>query len=174
MPYGSNSYPNLKVKSLSNYIFAEEASPFAAKLLPLPFRFFEEKVTRRNRWLLSNINRAEDSKTVEHYKRKFCPKARWCCFHGCCMYFHPSAQALNSDAKVLTELALRRMKLEVSNGGGKSYSLEEACFLHKRSLHVVWSQWLQDCLDNEDKVQEETYSLKPVGLEGSNSGEWAC
>ncbi|KAF7146971.1 hypothetical protein RHSIM_Rhsim03G0267200 [Rhododendron simsii] len=150
--------------------------------------------------LLSNINRSEDSKTVEHYKRKFCPKARWCCFHGCCIYFHPSVQALNSDTKLLTELALRRMKLEVSNGGGqvsnslsrathlvviaplglnmdfdivlKSYSSEEARLLRRRSLHVVWSQWLEDCLDKEEKVQEETYSLKPTGLEESNSGEW--
>ncbi|KAI8565875.1 hypothetical protein RHMOL_Rhmol03G0295200 [Rhododendron molle] len=150
--------------------------------------------------LLSNINRSEDSKTVEHYKRKFCPKARWCCFHGCCIYFHPSVQELNSDTKLLTELALRRMKLEVSNSGGqvsnslsrathlvvtaplglnvdfvtvlKSYSSEEARLLRRRSLHVVWSQWLEDSLDREERVQEETYSLKPTGLEESNSGAW--
>ncbi|KAE9464229.1 hypothetical protein C3L33_03861, partial [Rhododendron williamsianum] len=112
----------------------------------------------------------------------------------------PLSSLMNSDTKLLTELALRRMKLEVSNSGGqvsnslsrathlvviaplglnvdfvtvlKSYSSEEARLLRRRSLHVVWSQWLEDCLDREEKVQEETYSLKPTGLEESNSGEW--
>ncbi|XP_028079720.1 DNA ligase 4 isoform X4 [Camellia sinensis] len=43
--------------------------------------------------LLSNINRSEDSKTIDYYKRKFCPKDKWSCFHGCCIYFHPSAES---------------------------------------------------------------------------------
>ncbi|KAL6977871.1 DNA ligase (ATP) [Sarracenia purpurea var. burkii] len=150
--------------------------------------------------VLSNINRSEDPKTIDYYKGKFCPKDKWSRFHGCCIYFHPSTQALNSDSKVLIEIALRRMKLEISMGGGKvSNSLSQAThlvvitplgldvdfnailknfasaevhLLRKKSLHVVGSQWLEDCFAKEQKLQEETYSLKPPGLEESNSGEW--
>ncbi|XP_028079718.1 DNA ligase 4 isoform X2 [Camellia sinensis] len=80
--------------------------------------------------LLSNINRSEDSKTIDYYKRKFCPKDKWSCFHGCCIYFHPSAESSNLDSKVLIELALRRMRLAVAMGGGKvSSSLSQATHL---------------------------------------------
>ncbi|XP_057486058.1 DNA ligase 4 isoform X2 [Actinidia eriantha] len=182
--------------------------------------------------LLSNINRSEDSKIIDYYKGKFCPKNKWSRFHGCCIYFHPSSLAVNSDSKVLIELALRRMKLEVSMGGGKvsnslsqathlvvisplgfdvdfnsilrrnwsrectmqftkvamegevasvaikplnlliSFSSVEVCLLRKKSLRVVGCRWLEDCFDKEQKLQEETYSLKPADFEESNSGDW--
>ncbi|XP_059637506.1 DNA ligase 4 [Cornus florida] len=145
--------------------------------------------------LLSNINRSEDPRTVDYYKKKYCPKDKWCRFHGCCIYFHHSIQSLNSDSKFLLGLALRRMKIEVSMGGGKvisnlsnathivvmslsrsdadfdtilnSFSADELHFIRNKRLHVVASQWLEDCLDNEQKLQEETYSLKPDGFEES-------
>ncbi|GMP36722.1 hypothetical protein CsSME_00008751 [Camellia sinensis var. sinensis] len=150
--------------------------------------------------LLSNINRSEDSKTIDYYKRKFCPKDKWSCFHGCCIYFHPSAESSNLDSKVLIELALRRMRLAVAMGGGKvssslsqathlvvisplgfnvefdmilrSFSSAEVHLLHMKSLHVVGLQWLEDCLDKEQKLQEAIYSLKPTGFKESNLGEW--
>ncbi|XAR63749.1 DNA ligase (ATP) [Bertholletia excelsa] len=150
--------------------------------------------------LLSNINRSEDAKALDYYKMKFCPKGKWSYFQGCCIYLLPSADTFNSDSKVVTELALRRMKLEVSGGGGKvtnslseathvavispfifnvdfdaisrRFSSSEVNLLRGKSLHVVGSQWLEDCIDKEVKLLEETYSLKPAGLEESNCEEW--
>ncbi|KAG5564975.1 hypothetical protein RHGRI_000997 [Rhododendron griersonianum] len=119
----------------------------------------------------------------------------------------------NSDSKVLDELAVRRMKLEISMCGGKiSKSLSQATHLvvisplgfnmdfstilrgyatsphmmklrmsllssevnviPERTLHVVGSQWLEDCFNKGQKLQEERYSLKPTSLEESRFGEW--
>ncbi|KAA8535821.1 hypothetical protein F0562_030859 [Nyssa sinensis] len=149
--------------------------------------------------LLSNINRSEDYKTIDYYMKKYCPKEKWSCFHGCCIYFHPSIQSQYSDSEVLLELALRRMKLEVSMGGGKissnlchathmvimslpgfdvdfddilnSFSPAEIHVLRNKRLHVVGSQWLEDCFEKEQKLLEDTYSLKLNGLEESNIGD---
>lgn len=37
--------------------------------------------------LLGNINRSEDVSTVNHYKKKYCPKDKWSVFNGCSIYF---------------------------------------------------------------------------------------
>ncbi|KAK2980820.1 hypothetical protein RJ640_020472 [Escallonia rubra] len=145
--------------------------------------------------LLSNIHRSEDPKTVNYYRKKYCPKDKWCRFQGCCIYFHISVQILNSDWKALFELALRRMKLEVSFGGGKisdnlshathlvvlslpgvnadfdvisrSYSAAEVHLLRNKRMYVVRSEWLEDCIEKDQRLEEAIYSLKPSALEDS-------
>jgi hypothetical protein len=54
------------------------------------------------------------------------------------------------------------------------YSLTEAekHFLHNKGLHIVGLQWLEDCLERNQRLQEETYSLKPFGWEEFNIEEW--
>ncbi|KAJ0090369.1 hypothetical protein Patl1_14146 [Pistacia atlantica] len=168
------------------------------------------------RQLLSNIHRLEDPTTVEYYRKKYCPEDKWSCFHGCCIYFYPLTESLKPDGEVLLELALRRMKLEVSFGGGKvcnnlvnathlvilsvpgtdmnfdslikgysslfvllhteefasslySFTTTEKYLFGNKKLHVVGSQWLEDCLKSERKLEEDTYSLKPSGIEESDS-----
>lgn len=151
------------------------------------------------RQLLSNIDRSEDSKTIDYYKKKFCPKDKWSRFHGCCMYFHLPTHSLNLDWKAVLELAERRMKLEVSLGGGKvsdnlfhathlvvmslpgidldfdalltSFEAPVKHLLCKKKLHVVESRWLEDCFERDQRLQEEAYSLKPSGLEESTTEE---
>lgn len=103
------------------------------------------------------------------------------------------------DWKVLLELAMRRMKIEVSMGGGSvadnlshashvvvmsfpelnvdfdtllsSFSTADRCLLHSRRLHVVGSQWLEDCFEKDQKLSEDHYSLKPPGFEETIVGE---
>ncbi|KAL5771555.1 hypothetical protein ACOSP7_015709 [Xanthoceras sorbifolium] len=143
--------------------------------------------------LLSNIDRSEDSKIDDYYKKKYCPRDRWCCFHGCCIYFYPSTESLIPEEEVLLGLALRRLKHEVSFGGGKvccsltnathlvvlsvpgcdlnfeslikSFTATEKHLLLNKKLHVVGPQWLEDSLEQEKKMEEYTYTLKPSGTE---------
>ncbi|KAB1200254.1 putative DNA ligase 4 [Morella rubra] len=148
--------------------------------------------------LLSNVNRTEDTKIIDHYKKKYCPKTKWSLFHGCCFYFHPSIPSLNPDWEVLLGLALRRLKVEVSMAGGKVCSsldlathlvffsvpgfdvdlgivlkslTSDKYLLWNKGLHVVRSQWLEDCLERNQRLQEETYSLKAIGVHDSNTVE---
>lgn len=137
--------------------------------------------------LLSNMDRSEDYRTVEYYKKKYCPADKWSRFRDCCIYFHLLIQSLNVDWKVVLQLTLRRMKLEVSMGGGrvsndlshathlvvlsipgcdvnfetilKSFSMAEKHHLYNKRLHIVGSQWFEDCL-KEQRLQEDAYSLK--------------
>ncbi|KAL8096103.1 hypothetical protein AgCh_037168 [Apium graveolens] len=148
--------------------------------------------------LLNNVDRLEDLKSVEYYKKKYCPKDKWSCFTGCCIYFHLSTHS-NSESKSLLELAQRRLKLEVSIGGGKvSSSLSQATHLVIQSLqfvnvgigvvlnsfstadvhhicnkkmHVVGSQWLEDSIESSQRLREDTYNIKLEGLEGVNVEE---
>ncbi|XP_048333732.2 DNA ligase 4 isoform X1 [Ziziphus jujuba] len=139
--------------------------------------------------LLSNVETSEDTKAVDCYKLKYCPMEKWSRFHGCFIYFHASLQSLKPDWEVVLGLALRRLKIEVCMGGGKvSDSLSHATHLvilsvpgfnldvenvlrslttmekhlQKKRLHMVESQWLEDCLEREERLPEETYSLKPA------------
>lgn len=147
------------------------------------------------RQLLSNIDQTEHPKKIDYYKKKYCPKEEWARFLGCCFYFYFSAQSIiNLEWKVLVELALRRLKVAVSFGGGRvcddlshathviilsgpelavDFSLlfsslsAEKHLLLSEGLHVVSSQWLEDCIEKDQKLPEESYSLKP-----NNIQEW--
>lgn len=148
--------------------------------------------------LLNNVDRLEDSKYVDYYKKKYCPKDKWSCFTGCCIYFHLSAQS-NSESKALLELAQRRLKLEVSMGGGKvssslsqathfviqslrfvdvgiaaalnSFSTADVRRICNKKMHVVGSQWLEDSIESIQRLREDTYSVKLEGLDDLNVGQ---
>ncbi|KAK6272919.1 hypothetical protein POUND7_010002 [Theobroma cacao] len=146
--------------------------------------------------LLNNIQRSENANTIDYYRKKYCPKERWSSFHGCSVYFYCSAQSLKADWQVMLRLTLRRLKLEVLMGGGKiskdlkhathlvilsvpgldvdfdslikSFSCAEKHLFWKKGLHVVGSQWLEDCLERGQKLQEDLYSLKLSEVEETN------
>ncbi|KAM7273454.1 hypothetical protein ACFE04_028118 [Oxalis oulophora] len=146
--------------------------------------------------LLTSIDRSEDAKTVELYKKKYCPKEKWSTFNGCCIYFSTLPQNLKSEWEFLLGLAMRRLKLEVLMGGGsvsnnlahathlvvyslpgvevdfdslaKSFAAPEKKFLGRKKLHVVRYQWLEDCLASEQTLPEDEYSLKPTTAEESS------
>nr|XP_012461708.1 unnamed protein product [Gossypium raimondii] len=146
--------------------------------------------------LLNNIQRSENSKTIDYYRAKYCPNDKWSLFHGCSVYFYSSAESLKADWQVLLNLALRRLKHEILMGGGKisenlsnathlvvlsvpgldvdfdsfikSCSFEEKNLVWKKGLHVVRSQWLENCLEQGQKLREDQYSLKPNDFEETN------
>lgn len=149
--------------------------------------------------LLGNVEKVQDCGS-DYYKKKYCPEERWSRFHDCSVFFHPIIQSPNPSWEIFLEIVMRRLKLEVCMGGGKvcdnlshathlvvlsvpafdvefqevlgRFSEAEKRFLYKGNLHVVGSQWLQDCLDKEQKLREENYSLKPRGLEKFDVGKW--
>ncbi|PQQ20120.1 DNA ligase 4 isoform X1 [Prunus yedoensis var. nudiflora] len=54
----------------------------------------------------------------------------------------------------------------------QSFTESEKRFLHNKKLHIVGSRWLEDCLERDQRLQEETYSLKPNGFEEFSIEEW--
>ncbi|KAJ6296420.1 hypothetical protein OIU78_024301 [Salix suchowensis] len=56
----------------------------------------------------------------------------------------------------------------------KSFTTAEKHFLLNKRLYVIGSQWLEDSLERGHKLLEDTYNLKPSGLEESNSKEVLC
>ncbi|XP_058068176.1 DNA ligase 4 [Magnolia sinica] len=148
--------------------------------------------------LFSNMDRSGDPKRIHYYKKKYCPMEKWRLFQDCCVYFFHSMHSV-ADCKVLLELAMRRLKLEVSMYGGeisndlscathlvvfsvresdvafdmvlKSIPAEKRHFLHKKQLHVVGHQWLEDSLEKGKKLQEDAYNLKPEGFEEADIEE---
>ncbi|XP_075077721.1 DNA ligase 4 isoform X3 [Nicotiana tabacum] len=160
--------------------------------------FYSDLSVKDIRKLLSDIEHSEYSKTVEYYKKKYCPKDKWARFHGCCIYFFIPEQCLKySDCKALVELATRRMKVEISVGGGKvggnlchathvvvmslpdfdvnfnevlnSFSEAEKHVLYNTKLHVVRARWLEDSFKEDQKLHEDSYSLKPSNFQMSIS-----
>lgn len=149
--------------------------------------------------IFCNVNKSEDAKTVDYYKRKYCPREEWGRFHGCCIYFHLLPKSHSVDWDSFLKIAMRRMKVEVSSGGGKvtdnpsqathivvmqvpghklifdtlfqSFPGDRKRILHSKRLHVVGSQWLEDCLKEEQKLSEVAYDLKPATLEELPSEE---
>ncbi|XP_061991495.1 DNA ligase 4 [Rosa rugosa] len=149
--------------------------------------------------LLSNVPRSEDTKRINYYKKKYCPMEKWSRFHGCCIYFNSSIHSLKPDWEVVLGVTVRRLKIEVLMGGGRvsdnladathlvllsiqgcdvgfesllqSLTEAEKHFLHSKRLHIVGLQWLEDCLEKNKRLHEESYSLKPYGWEEFNIEE---
>ncbi|XP_041996130.1 DNA ligase 4-like isoform X1 [Salvia splendens] len=149
--------------------------------------------------ILNNINKIEDSEAIE-YCKKFCPREEWVRFHGCHVYFHlPMQFSKYRNCEVPFELAIRRMKVEICTGGGSiadtlshathlvivcspelgfdfdtllnSFSEAQRLVLHRRSLQIVKSQWLDDCFERNQKLPEDIYNLKPLQFQQVSSGE---
>ncbi|KAI3965743.1 hypothetical protein MKX01_010700 [Papaver californicum] len=148
------------------------------------------------RQLFNNINPSEDLKSIGYYKKTYCPKTKWSRFQGCCLYFYSLTNSINSDWDFLLETSVKRLRLEVTMGGGEvseklsyathvvvlsvpgydvefdsileSFSAAEKHCICSKKLYVVGYEWLEDSLEMDQKLDEEKYNLKPYGLEESN------
>ncbi|XP_052622142.1 DNA ligase 4 [Lactuca sativa] len=149
--------------------------------------------------LLNNIKRSKDSKAIDHYKKKYCPLDKWSRFNGCCMYFCIPQNSLSLDWEDLLKLTMKRMKLQVSFCGAKisnyisnathlvvmslpgfkvefdtiarSFSASERRLLRDESVHMVDCQWLEECFEKDEMLQEDEYIMKPSGLMESTSSD---
>ncbi|KAL8152343.1 hypothetical protein V2J09_010103 [Rumex salicifolius] len=149
--------------------------------------------------ILGSVKEWEDVRKIDYCKRKYCPSNKWSRFHGCCIYFHIIVPHASKDWEYILKLSLGRMKVELSFGGGRvsenlsrathvvvllapghdvdiqrlleSFSDKEKHVLHKKRLLIVRSQWFEDCLNEDQKLPEAPYSLKPGSLEESTLGE---
>lgn len=156
--------------------------------------FWDLNVTELKQ-IFCNVNKSENVKMVNYYKKKYSPREKWCLFHGCRVYFHLFVKPPSSDWEVLLKLTLKRMRVEVSLGGGEvidnpfqathvivlsipgqelnsetmlqSFPENQKHVIRLKRLHVVGSQWLDDCFKEEQKLPEVKYSLKPNAPEGS-------
>ncbi|KAG6469754.1 hypothetical protein ZIOFF_070685 [Zingiber officinale] len=142
--------------------------------------------------IFNNMVGTEESNKVEHYKNKYCPLQRLCFFRGCCIYVVEWMPSVDLDCKATSELALRRLKLEITLYAGEacdslirathlivysqnerynfddlynSFPLSQRRFLHQNKLHVVRHRWLEDSMKESKKLNEDAYSLKPESLE---------
>ncbi|KAF0894154.1 hypothetical protein E2562_034886 [Oryza meyeriana var. granulata] len=142
--------------------------------------------------IFSNMDRAiVDSNMAHHYKRKYCADERFCFFQGCCVYFY-HAPLVNADYNVISDLALKRVKQDLTMHGGQVCSILAPAthvvivsvletynfdmlykslppsvrrYLHDKRLNVVSNKWLEDSVEKQIKLPEITYSLKPDTLE---------
>lgn len=144
------------------------------------------------RQILKEMGKIEYPNSIEYYKKKLCPKEEWTRFHGCCIHFHLPKQLLKKmNWNTPLEVAMRRMKIEVSVGGGtvtetlhhathlvvvsypqldvdfdtllSSFMEAERALLRNKNLQIVKSEWLENCFEKHQKLPEESYSLKPLG-----------
>ncbi|ONM14155.1 DNA ligase 4 [Zea mays] len=142
--------------------------------------------------IFCNIDKVSgDSNMVIQYKKKHCIDERFCFFQGCCVYLH-NAPLVNADYNVISDLALKRVKQDLTMHGGqvcssiapathlvvvsvlqvynfdnlyKSFPPAERRYLHDKRLHVVSNKWLEDSVEKQMKLSETAYSLKPDTLE---------
>ncbi|KAK8965613.1 DNA ligase 4 [Platanthera guangdongensis] len=141
--------------------------------------------------IFCNMVGSENSKMIEHYRKKYSPVKRMGLFHHCFIYLHEIPFG-KTDFKVISELAIRRMKLEITMCGGKvcdnlqsathllvyamlgshqfdeiyrSFPSSQRHLLHQKELYVLGHNWLEDSLDKSEKLAESNYNLKPDSLE---------
>ncbi|CAL5025567.1 unnamed protein product [Urochloa decumbens] len=142
--------------------------------------------------IFSNIDKvAGDSNMVNQYKKKHCIDEKFCFFQGCCVYLH-NAPLVNADYNLISDIALKRVKQDLTMHGGqvcssiapathlvvvsvlqtynfdilyKSFPPAERRYLHDKRLHVVSNKWLEDSVEKQMKLSETAYNLKPDTLE---------
>nr|CAD1840284.1 unnamed protein product [Ananas comosus var. bracteatus] len=142
--------------------------------------------------MFSNMDVVKNIENIQHYKKKYCPEENFCLFQGCCIYFYKAVPLINPDYNTISDLALKRMKLDVIMHSGevcsslgsathlvvfstlealnfdelyKSFPPAQRRHLHKKRLHIVNSKWLEDSFENRKKLPEDAYNLKPDSLE---------
>ncbi|KAK1289638.1 DNA ligase 4 [Acorus calamus] len=143
--------------------------------------------------MFSNIQGSADLKVIDYYKKKYCPMEKWLLFQDCCIYFCHPLESINDEQKLISELSLRRLKLEATIGGGEvsnnlsrathlvSYSTMESdadfgriyesfpsaerWILRNKQLHVVRHQWMEDSLERGKKLAEDPYNVRPAKFE---------
>lgn len=141
--------------------------------------------------LFDNLEESKVLKTItlnEHYKKKYCPSNKWCLFNNCSSYFHRAIHSINIDSQTISELTLRRLKLEFLMHGGSvtgcladathaiifstaehavpfksilvSLTTAERNVLQRKGIPVVSHVWLEDSLQEQRKLPESAYSLR--------------
>ncbi|KAJ6846948.1 DNA ligase 4 [Iris pallida] len=141
--------------------------------------------------IFSNMDGSEVPNNIEFYKKKYYPLESLCLFQDCRIYFYEMS-IMNKDLKITSDLALKRMRLEITMRAGeicdnlalathlvaytmlgshnfdeiyKSLPSAQKRRLHDKRLHVVMHQWLDDSVKNGKKLLEDAYNLKPDTLE---------
>lgn len=143
------------------------------------------------RQLFDNLDESKVLKTItlnEYYSKKYCPSDKWCLFNNCSSYFHRVIHSINVDSQTISELTLRRLKLEILMHGGSitsslahathiiifstaehavtfksilvSLTTAERNILQQKGIQVVSHLWLEDSLEEQRKLPESAYSLK--------------
>ncbi|KAL6843747.1 hypothetical protein ACP4OV_026318 [Aristida adscensionis] len=181
---GCHSYI-LFLADFARHKFPEEIDPYA------DYYYWDIDIADLKQ-IFSNIDKVSvDSDMVNQYKEKHCGDKRFCFFQGCCAYFH-HAPLVNADYSVISDLALKRVKQDLTMHGGqvcssiaaathlvvvsvlhtynfdilyKSFPPTERRYLHDKRLHVVSNKWLEDSVEKQMKLHESSYNLKPDTLE---------
>ncbi|XP_073003706.1 putative DNA ligase 4 [Typha latifolia] len=142
--------------------------------------------------IFNNMSEVKNGNMIQYYRKKYCPEERLCFFQGCSIYFYKGMPLVNVDHSVILDLALKRMKLDLTMHGGEvcsslqpathlvvcstteahnfdeiynSFPSTQRHLLHYKSLHVVKNKWLEDSLEKCKKLPEDAYDLKPDTLE---------
>ncbi|XP_062183911.1 putative DNA ligase 4 [Phragmites australis] len=175
----------LFLADFARHKFPEEIDPYA------DYYYWDIDIADLKQ-IFSNIDKVTvDSNTVNRYKTKHCGDEKFCFFRGCCVYFH-HAPLVNLDYNVICDLALKRVKEDLTMHGGqvcssiapathlvvvsvlqthnfdimyKSFPPAERRYLHDKRLHVVSNKWLEDSVEKQMKLPETAYNLKPDTLE---------
>ncbi|CAN6452740.1 unnamed protein product [Victoria cruziana] len=155
--------------------------------------YFLDIDVRDIKQLFDNMHEVRHSSSSKYYKKKYFPTGKWSLFRDCCIYFCHPLQSMDLDMNVLSEIVLRRLKLEISICGGKvsrnvmeathlvvvscnefhmdfgkilgSFPASMSCILRREQLHVLSDKWLEDSLLNQKKMEEEAYNLRPKSME---------
>ncbi|KAJ6836646.1 DNA ligase 4 [Iris pallida] len=141
--------------------------------------------------IFSNMDGSEVPTNIEYYKKKYYPLESLCLFHDCRIYFYEMS-IMNKDLKIISDLAVKRMILDVTMHAGeicdslarathlvayamlgshnfdeiyKSFPSAQRRRLHDKRFHVVMHQWLEDSVENGKKLLEDAYNLKPDTFE---------
>ncbi|KAL6652074.1 hypothetical protein ACP70R_010999 [Stipagrostis hirtigluma subsp. patula] len=175
----------LFLADFARHKFPEEIDPYA------DYYYWDIDIADLKQ-IFSNIDKVPvDSNIVNRYKKKHCGDKRFCFFQGCCVYFH-HAPLVNADYNVISDLALERVKQDLTMHGGqvcssivpathlvvvsvlqtynfdilyKSFPPAERRYLHDKRLHVISNKWLEDSVEKQMKLPETAYDLKPDTLQ---------
>ncbi|MCO5581115.1 hypothetical protein L7F22_034991 [Adiantum nelumboides] len=123
-----------------------------------------------------------------HFQSKYWWKEGFGQFCGCRIYFHNPIHSSNLDSRMVAEVTLKRLELELLMQEGevtnklddathmiiytstehpvsyiniiKSVTSENRNLLLAQNMHVVKHSWLEDALASKSKPKEDSYSLR--------------
>ncbi|KAJ3698473.1 hypothetical protein LUZ61_002178 [Rhynchospora tenuis] len=142
--------------------------------------------------IFGNMSDLKSPIKLQYYKKKHCAEEKFCFFQGCRIYVYKPTPLRNHDYNVISDLALKRLVLELTMHGGEvctsltlathvvAYSLVESYnfdsiynsvppserqLLHYKRVKVVNHKWLEDSVATQRRLPEDSYNLKPVTFE---------
>lgn len=132
---------------------------------------------------------------VCQFQIKYCEKEGFGDFCGCCIYFHNPIHSSNLDSRMVAEITLKRLELELLMREGevtsklkdathmiiytsiehpvsfnniiRSVTNEDRNMLMYPKLHIVKHAWLEDALTSNKRPEEEGYSLRDTVIVSS-------